>query len=694
VSSRIVVFSLALALGHLAVAPASAAQTRDIGKMSEKLIYSVGRTPERTFDTARDVEVITREEIVRANAQNLGQLLERRLGFAVLNGESGSMPILRGLAGKHVMFLIDGVKVNNATWRGASKEYLAIFDLSQIERIEIVRGVVSVLGMESLGGVVNIITTKAPTEQRPFMGVFRTRYSSADASFMPTILASGAIGRLRYAAGVSFTEAGDVRAGAAGEPQPQTGYKQKAGHLNGQWLVSDSKTLSFGYQIGRAEEVQTPGTLPGTGVLRVGAFDPSQLQLFRLSYLDLTDRRWEDSLQVSVYLNHQEEIRKVSLTTGIELLEEDADVLGGMNIELSSYLGNHHLVYGLDYTSEQATSSKSTYNLNTGVTVVGRGNLLDGASYRSSSIYLQDRFDVVGWLTVIGGLRLVRFESEGEETLPVGPFNIDQKRTNVTGALNTIFHVTPRLNLVGSAIRGYRAPNLDDASHSAIKPGVIEIPNPDVIPEKVLSLEAGVKYQNERFNGSLFYFRNHFRDLLVRTGTVFNGQSFNDINRNGVREPGESVFVQNQNVGDATITGLEADLTCQLPHNLVAFGNFSRLIGRDHVLGTPLTAMPSASGALGIRWSSSMTNRPWVEISGRFRQAQRRLSPTDLTNVYVGSAGGAAYRVLDIRGGMSIGGRVIVSAAVENVFDRNYRYMGSNRDQPGRQLVLGTEFRF
>jgi hypothetical protein len=67
--------------------------------MSEGLVYSVNRTPERIFDTARDVQVTTQEEILHANVQSLGQLLSRQLGIGVVDGESGTMPLVRGLGG-------------------------------------------------------------------------------------------------------------------------------------------------------------------------------------------------------------------------------------------------------------------------------------------------------------------------------------------------------------------------------------------------------------------------------------------------------------------------------------------------------------------------------------------------------------------------------------------------------------------
>jgi len=681
------------AFAHVEV-PDVPPSAEELSRLSEALIYSVGRTPEHMFDTARDVEVLTQEEIQRINAETLGDLLERQLGFEVVHGESGSLPVLRGLAGKHVMILIDGVKVNNASWRDAGKEYLAIFDLSQIERIEIVRGVVSVLGTESLGGVVNIITIKAPGSQTPQNATLAMRYSSANRAITSSLLAAGVHGKLRYAAGVSFTDAGDIRGGEGVGVQRQTSYRQKAAHLNGQWLLSSERTITFGYQLGRAEEVETPGTPAGRGVLLRGTFDPSQLQHLRISYLDLTDRWWEESLQITAYLNDQVEERDAILSIGLDVHDYDHDRLAGFNVELGSFFGAHHLVYGFDYTTERVRSWRVLTERDSGAQTRARGNLIDHSRYHTASAYIQDQTEITRWVTLIGGVRLARYESRGSETLPLGRFDIAQQRTNLTGAINAIFHVTPQVNLVASAIRGYRPPNLDDSSHFGQKPGFIELPNVDVSPEKVISYEAGVKYRNRVFEGALFYFQNHFTDLLVRTGTTFNGQAFDDQNGNGIRDAGESVFLQNQNVGNATIRGLEAHATYRLSPALTAFAGYSRLTGRDEVLETPLSAMPAASGSLGIRWSGTSARRPWAELEGRFRQAQRRLSPTDLADIYIGPDGGRAYQVVDVRGGCRIGTRLSLTVALENLLDRRYRAMGSNRDEPGRQLVLGTRLRF
>src|SRR3954452_16940227 len=150
-------------------------------ELSEGLIYSVDRVPERAFDTARAVEVITVREVWRKSGMSLAEVLQHEAGVSVINYDApGGVPIVRGLHGKQVLVLIDGVKVNDTMWRSASKDYLGIVDLSQIERIEIVRGVVSVLGTESLGGVINIITRKGPPGTETFGGTIGTRYATSE----------------------------------------------------------------------------------------------------------------------------------------------------------------------------------------------------------------------------------------------------------------------------------------------------------------------------------------------------------------------------------------------------------------------------------------------------------------------------------------------------------------------------------
>ena len=161
-----------------AVAAVAADGPVDRSKLSNELIYSVNRTPERPFETARAVEVITAEDIWRSNAMSLSDILLEAPGFLKYRTTQASVTgVVRGLVGRQVLILIDGVKVND-TLSGDVPNF-DLIDVSQVERIEIVRGVVSVLGTESLGGVINIITKRAPGDGQAVGGTIGARFSSA-----------------------------------------------------------------------------------------------------------------------------------------------------------------------------------------------------------------------------------------------------------------------------------------------------------------------------------------------------------------------------------------------------------------------------------------------------------------------------------------------------------------------------------
>ena len=65
---------------------------------TDELIYSVNRTPEPMFQTARATEVITSEEIRRQNARTLPELLMVAGVFVQQTNYGGGSPIMEQIA--------------------------------------------------------------------------------------------------------------------------------------------------------------------------------------------------------------------------------------------------------------------------------------------------------------------------------------------------------------------------------------------------------------------------------------------------------------------------------------------------------------------------------------------------------------------------------------------------------------------
>jgi outer membrane cobalamin receptor len=132
-------------------------------------------------ETTQEVRIITKEEITKANTNNMTTLLQETLnaGSTSYGGYGNKSGInLRGFDAKRIAFLIDGVQVNSAQ----SGDFdLNSIDPASIERIEVIYGgsdaKYNVSG--ALGGVVNIITVKKQTEGLRLDG------SVSNTAFMP-----------------------------------------------------------------------------------------------------------------------------------------------------------------------------------------------------------------------------------------------------------------------------------------------------------------------------------------------------------------------------------------------------------------------------------------------------------------------------------------------------------------------------
>lgn len=689
---------VAVAIAGPVVAEEALPKENDEAKrLSESIIYSVNRTPERTLETSRADKVITSEEIRRMNARGLADVLEEQAGVAVASWHAGGSPIIRGLSGKQIMILIDGVKVNNATWGSDLREYLNIIELSQIDRIEIVRGVVSVLGTESLGGVINIITKKGAPDGKGLGGSIGARYASGDSSLSAPIQVHGDYQRLRFNAGVSYGDFDDLRGGDGIGSQARSSYNQRGGFINGQFLVSAEKTIHFGYQNVEQREVELPAV---AGVFASANSTPKRLQLGSLSYQDLTSRGWADSLRLTAFWNRQSQIVTVSVRPGFPNVDfVDGDVLGGLSLELGTFVGSHHLVYGVDSTVETADSAQRTVSPATGELVFTRGQQMDGSKYRSTGIYLQDRFNVSKWLTVVAGARYGLFNTSGHETTALGELDLDSSKSDVTGALNLIAHVTPKLNVIGNVFRGFRAPNLNDTSRFTYRTYgptlAFEVMNPAAEPERVLSYEGGLKYDSGNFAASAFVFRNKLSNLLTIVPGVYNGLPFLDSNGNGRRDQFEFPIVQNRNVGEATIRGYELEAGYALPHGFDVWAHYASATGTDTIANQPLSSVPGGFGAAGVRYTAVNVYRPWVDLVWRHQQRQERVSAADKAiEPSLVPNGRPGFSILNIRTGISLTERFSATVALENVFNERYRQAGALFYGPGRNFIVGTQFNF
>ena len=128
----------------------------------EPVFVTAARSPQPLAELIADVTVIGAEEIARAGAQSLAELLARVPGVEIaMNGGPGSTSsvFLRGANRGHTLVLIDGLRIGSSSDGATAFEAIP---LEQIDHIEILRGPASSLyGADAVGGVIQIFTRKS-----------------------------------------------------------------------------------------------------------------------------------------------------------------------------------------------------------------------------------------------------------------------------------------------------------------------------------------------------------------------------------------------------------------------------------------------------------------------------------------------------------------------------------------------------
>jgi vitamin B12 transporter len=127
-----------------------------------------------------DITLISEEEIKLAGYSSLPELLQRQPGIEISNnGGQGKVStlFLRGASSTHSVILLDGIRIDSAT---AGLTAIENIPLSQIEKIEIVRGPASSLyGQDAIGGVIQIFTKKGLNGFKPYISFGYGKYNTS-----------------------------------------------------------------------------------------------------------------------------------------------------------------------------------------------------------------------------------------------------------------------------------------------------------------------------------------------------------------------------------------------------------------------------------------------------------------------------------------------------------------------------------
>jgi outer membrane receptor protein involved in Fe transport len=702
--ARAAVFALLLLLSPLSLARAqlSPDQTAAELELTELLgtrAVTGARHDQRLVDSPRQIVVITAQEIRRRNYRNTPDALSDVVGvFIQETNDGGGSPIIRGLIGNHILILVDGIRLNNGSYRLGPNQFLNTIDLNQVERIEVVRGAGSVLyGSDALGGVVNVITRPAGRDAGTGgVGVrWFSRLSSANTGAIGRGEVSAQNGAVGFVGGLTLKRFGKLRGGRDTGVQALTGYDEWDGDAKARFQLAPHQELILAAQRVTRRHVQRPDLVAAGTELKF-VWNPETRGLgyahYRATELRGPVNQFSVTVSYQQQAEHYQRITSAAPTTESRHADETRSL--GANVQFATPIGLRHLLtYGLDVYHDRMASQRTDVSLSTGFGVVGKGVLADGARYRSTAVFLQDEIDVSPRVRLNFGTRYSAFHPDAVVSDPsTGPLLIDSEQRALTSSARGLFRLTSAVEIVGGVGQGFRAPNIDDLTILGRTGNRFEVPNPALEPENSLNLEAGLRGRSVWANGSATYFLTHINGLIQRQVGTFEGKTFRDIDGDGMRGSSEPLIFQRQNAGSARIHGVELEARVRPAPQWTVTGMAVRTVGAEQVTGDPLRRIPPTYGRVVVGWSSR--GRFWADAYSVFASRQTRLAPADLTDTRIPPGGTPGFVTLNGRGGFSVNKGLEVTFGVENITNRTYRTHGSGVDAAGTNVILGLDWVF
>jgi len=158
---KVLIFALAIILSNTC---AFAAEEENAIPIEKIIVTTSSRTQEKVRNSSKSTAIIDAQDIQESTAQTIPNILRSEAGIEIrdYNGTGKQVNVDMGGFGEtgpsNMLVLIDGRRVNSIDLSNTDWSQIS---LSEVERIEIVRGAGSVLyGDNASAGVVNIITKK------------------------------------------------------------------------------------------------------------------------------------------------------------------------------------------------------------------------------------------------------------------------------------------------------------------------------------------------------------------------------------------------------------------------------------------------------------------------------------------------------------------------------------------------------
>ncbi len=701
----------------------------------DEIVVSANSWEVNKKEVPNQIEVIKSKDIAFDNPATTADMLDKSGEVFIQKSQlGGGSPMIRGFAANKILFVLDGVRMNNAIYRSGNLQNILQADVNSVETTEIIFGPgTNLYGSDALGGVMDVHIQRPvlnTSGQWKASGVVMGRMASAAFEKTGHLQLNIANNKWAFLTLASFSGFNDLRMGSKGDDfylkkeyvtridghdsivansnnliQKFSGYNQFNITQKVEYNIDNLSSLNINFYYSGTSDVPRYDRLiqqkHEKPKYTEWYYKPQQWMMGSIQYINHKKALLADNYKITLAYQNVKEGRNDRKYQSSWLRERVETVnIASVNIDLDKALDTHQfLYYGAESVYNHVASSGEKTNILSGGSEAVATRYPDGGTdYILAGLYLtyKNNFNNIP-LTFQAGARLSYsyLKSEFIDTswyhLPYTSINLNNGA--VTGNAGLTYH-PESWKLSFNLSSGFRAPNLDDvAKIFDSEPGNVVVPNQDLKPEYLYNADLSIEKSFGsflKFEATMFY--SYLDNAMVRRDFTINGAD-------SMMYDGEMSKIQAVvNTGYAIIYGVSGRVSIQL-NQFLAFSTKANYIkGYDDEGFAVRHVSPFFMHSAFI----FEHNKLRMELSGVFNGAitYENLAPSerDKTHLYLKDSNGNPYSpswwTLNLRGSYAFNQTFLLTMGVENILDKRYRPYSSGISAPGINFIMGLRFSF
>ncbi len=711
-----------------------------------EVVMSVSKWKQELREIPEKVISIGAAEIAIQQPQTSADLLLQSGKVYVQKSQlGGGSPMIRGFAANRVLLAVDGVRMNNAIFRGGNLQNSLSVDPFTVKNTEVLFGTGSVIyGSDALGGVINYYT-KNPKfcgeNEQEYSGMFALRTSSANSEKTSHLELSISGNKWASIGSISYNHFGDLTMGSNGpedylrpyyvvregsrdlvveNPNPKqqipTGFNQI--HLfqktlfkpNERWLHSLGIYYSKTSDYPRYDRLTRPGK--NDTPLKYGDwyYGPQLWNMFNYQAVNEESTPLYDQAKLSFAFQRFGESRHKRDFNDPILSHNDEKVNDWtLTIDFDKSLkDNLNLFYGIELIDNLVRSVGEVENIDSGTTNMAQSRYPDKAVWQSAAAYVNTSYKPTDKMSVLAGLRysFVHAETNFNPDIYEFPFkSADVNNGALTGSAGFSWMPQEDFQISSNLSTGFRAPNIDDLSKIFdSQPGSVVVPNQFLRPEYAYGFDLGVK---KNFSDKLLINITGFYTLLDHVMIL---KDFDKFVVSGSFAPikfieyqGENSRVQAlQNLEQEKVYGFETEINYHIDSRWNIHTNLSLAKGYSLAFDKSKTRarhLPPAFGDFKVTYRGDK-----LLLSGDFTfngivyGSHLPLTELEKDYMYALNKYGVPYApfwyTVNLRSNFKLSDKTRLILNLENLTDRRYRTYSSGVSAPGINLISSLQYRF